>query len=104
MESKRYFSATQLTALATAFALAVGLFAFQMGRSEAAGEQNRGQLVAYVWAENKSAPSYSPSDAYRWVMSKGAVTITRASVGVYTVKLGNSGVPGGHGQVTAYGQ
>jgi hypothetical protein len=110
MESRANFSTTQLirrmrvAAFATAFAVIVGVLAFSMGRSEAAGEGNRGQLVAYVWAENAKAASYSPSEGYRFVASKGAVTITRASAGVYTVKIGNSGVSGGHAQVTAYGQ
>ena len=60
----------------------------------------------YVWANNPTASSYTPSTQYSFNSIGGAITITRSSVGVYQVRfsgLGGDGQAGGNVQVTAYG-
>ncbi len=59
--------------------------------------------VAYVWANNPTAASYTPSGAYAY--SPGATPrITRSGTGTYRVQLANSMVTSGATiMVTAYG-
>jgi hypothetical protein len=62
--------------------------------------------IGYVWANQPSSPTYTPSTTYAHNSTDGAITITRGSTGHYAVRfagLGGSGHPGGHVQVTAYG-
>jgi hypothetical protein len=91
-----------MTKLSMAVALIAALLTVSVART-AEAQENRGQLVAYVWAENAKSPSYSPSEKYRFNTTKGAVTITRSNTGVYVVKLANLATQGGHAQVVAYG-
>lgn len=62
--------------------------------------------TGYVWANNPTSASYTPSTTYSHNSSGGTITITRSSIGRYAVRfagLGGSGTAGGHVQVTAYG-
>ncbi len=62
--------------------------------------------LGYVWADQPSASSYSPSPAYAYNGGEGDMTITRSAQGRYSVRfagLGGNGTPGGNVQVTAYG-
>ncbi len=63
----------------------------------------------WVWANNASSASYTPSTSYQWNSENETNTITRSGAGVYTVhfpELGASGISGngrgGNVQVTAY--
>ena len=101
MQRKANIRFVAFTAAVALVAGAVGVSIAQM--SEAGTDDNRGHLIAYVWADNPRAPSYTPSERYRFTSSRSNVTISRASPGAYAVKLGNLSTPGGHAQVTAYG-
>lgn len=59
---------------------------------------------AYVWANNPSAASYTPSAAYASAPG-GSATITRSGVGAYAVKMTGTILQGSgqNVQVTAYG-
>lgn len=61
---------------------------------------------AYLWANNPTAASYTPSPSYSWNGNRADPTITRSAVGVYSVLLPGLGgsVSGelGHVQVTPY--
>jgi len=62
--------------------------------------------LAYVWANNPTASSYTPIPTYSYNSSGGSVLITRSGPGVYAVRfmgLGGNGKAGGQVQVTAYG-
>ena len=57
----------------------------------------------YVWADQPSAASYTPSTTYQ-VNSSGATnTITRSSTGAYAVRFPNLAASAGTVHVTAYG-
>jgi hypothetical protein len=58
---------------------------------------------AYLWADQPTAPSYTPSLAYQFNSSGATNTVVRTGVGRYTAKLPNLGSQTGHVQVTAYG-
>jgi hypothetical protein len=59
--------------------------------------------LAYAWANDRFAPSYSPSMSYRFNPSGGPVTILRTGIGRYTVTwAGLALLGGGDVQVTAY--
>ena len=63
--------------------------------------------VAYTYANQPSAASYSPNPSASWSPSGGGVTITRNGVGDYTVVwpwIGPDIVDGGTVQVTGYGE
>jgi len=60
----------------------------------------------YVWANNATSASYSPSAGYSYNSTGGANTITRSGVGVYAVTFAGlvpPAAPFGNVQVTAYG-
>jgi hypothetical protein len=62
--------------------------------------------LGFVWADNSTAASYTPSTTYSYNSSGGTITIERTGTGVYRVRfagLGGHGKAGGHVQVTAYG-
>jgi hypothetical protein len=58
---------------------------------------------AYLWADQPTAPSYTPSLAYQFNSSGATNTVVRTGVGRYTAKLPNLGSQTGQVQVTAYG-
>jgi hypothetical protein len=61
---------------------------------------------AFVWANNGTLASYSPSLAYSWNSAGGANSITRSGTGAYAVTLGGMQAhtpEGGNPIVTAYG-
>jgi hypothetical protein len=64
------------------------------------------QKSGYVWADNPTSASYTPSPTYSFNSSGGATDITRSGVGTYAVQfsgLGGGSSSGGNVQVTAYG-
>ncbi|MFI2436677.1 hypothetical protein [Streptomyces sp. NPDC018693] len=62
-----------------------------------------GGRFGYVWADQPTASSYTPSTTYQFNSAGATNTITRAGVGQYTVRLPAIGSAAGHVQVTAYG-
>ena len=64
-------------------------------------------VEAYVWGNDPTAASYTPSTTYAYNVSGGVNTVARTDVGRYTVTLG--GIPSyrddnlGNVQVSAYG-
>jgi hypothetical protein len=62
-----------------------------------------GYDLAYVWADQPTAPSYVPSPPYQANSSGATNRIQRLGTGAYLVKLPNLGQAAGHVQVTAYG-
>jgi hypothetical protein len=58
---------------------------------------------AYVWADQPSAASYTPHLSYQFNSTGAVNTITRSSVGRYTVRLPGLGSSSGTVHVTAYG-
>jgi len=59
---------------------------------------------AYLWADQPSATSYTPSRAYQWNSNGLVDTITHdPGVGSYVVHLPGLGAATGHVQVTSYG-
>src|SRR5262249_22594154 len=57
----------------------------------------------YVWADQPSNPSYTPSKFYQKNSQGGTNTITRQGVGQYTVTFpALAGTNGGTGELTAY--
>jgi len=63
------------------------------------------QKSGYVWADNPTSASYTPSASYSFNSSGGAISINRGGVGTYAVKFSGLGGPtaGGNVQVTADG-
>jgi secreted trypsin-like serine protease len=57
----------------------------------------------FVWGNQPTTASYTPSLAYQRNSTGGTNTITRSSAGVYTVSMPGLGQPNGNVQVTAYG-
>jgi hypothetical protein len=57
----------------------------------------------YVWANQPSSASYTPSSYYRYNSTGGANTITRSSAGIYQVTFPGLGGAGGSVDVTGYG-
>lgn len=92
---KTNFRSIALLALAAAFGAAATAYA--------AGNDNKGQIAAYVWADQPANASYSPNGTYQFNITKGANSITRTAAGAYTVKLAGVKTSGGHAQVTSYG-
>ena len=65
-----------------------------------------GRQMGYVWADQPTASSYSPSPNYAYNGGEGDMTITRSALGRYLVRFagfGGSETPGANVQVTAYG-
>jgi hypothetical protein len=58
---------------------------------------------AYLWANQPSTASYTPSAAYSFNSTGGVNTITRAAAGTYTVNLPGLGGANGNVLVTAHG-
>jgi hypothetical protein len=59
--------------------------------------------MAYVWANNPSAASYTPSLPRQFNPTGAFNTITRTGTGSYSVRLPGLGAQAGHAQVSAYG-
>jgi hypothetical protein len=59
--------------------------------------------LAFLWANDSTSPSYTPSTGYQYNSTGGTNTITRSGVGVYHAFLPGLDKVGGHVQVTAYG-
>jgi hypothetical protein len=66
-------------------------------------EGTPGREGGYVYADQPSAPSYTPRLDYQWNSAGGAISITRSSPGVYLVNFPGQTQPGGTVEVTAYG-
>ncbi len=58
---------------------------------------------AYLWADQPSSASYTPSASYSYNSRGGTNQVTRSGVGVYQASLPGFTTGGGNVQVTAYG-
>lgn len=65
------------------------------------GSASRG--LAFLWANQSSAASYTPDSGYQYNSTGGTNTMTRSGPGVYEAVLGGLTSVGGTVQVTAYG-
>jgi len=65
--------------------------------------QNVPAAYGFVWASQPSTASYVAPSSYSHNSTGASNTITRSSVGVYTVTMPGLGQPNGNVQVTAYG-
>ncbi len=64
-------------------------------------------MIGYVWANEPTSNSYTPSTIYSYNRSGGDIQITKSATGAYSVRfagLGGGAQAGGNVQVTAYGQ
>jgi hypothetical protein len=59
--------------------------------------------MAFLWADQPTAATYTPSLSYQFNSSGATNTVRRMGVGTYTALLPNLGAATGHVQVTAYG-
>jgi hypothetical protein len=59
--------------------------------------------TGYVWANDPTSASYSPSSTYQYDSAGGSITITRSSAGQYDVTIPTLGQNNGDVQVTSYG-
>jgi hypothetical protein len=59
--------------------------------------------LVYVFSSQPTAASYTPPANYQHNSVGGLTTITRPSVGTYTINVPNAAGPAGNVQVTAYG-
>jgi len=59
--------------------------------------------MAFLWADQPTAPAYTPNPSYQFNSSGATNTVVRAGVGAYTVSLPNLGSATGHVEVSAYG-
>jgi hypothetical protein len=57
----------------------------------------------YVWANQPSSPSYTPSTTYQYNSTFATNTITRSGIGTYQVRFPGLGAAGGTVKATAYG-
>jgi hypothetical protein len=62
-----------------------------------------GTSGSYVWANQSTLASYTPSLSYQWDDFGGTNTVTRSGVGAYAVHFTNHALHWGNVQVTAYG-
>lgn len=62
-----------------------------------------GAAGAYLWADQPSTASYTPSTTYQWNSTGVNNTITRTGVGSYTANMPGMSFVGGTVEVTAYG-
>ncbi|WP_394754818.1 hypothetical protein [Crenothrix sp.] len=96
--------------LVISFIIALGAWA----STAAAGPGHGADTQCYVWANNATSnigAAYNPSSPYSFNTNGDAATknmVTRTATGTYTVNCkgvggGGWGAPGGHVQVTAYG-
>lgn len=69
---------------------------------EAAGPQRSGGH-GWVWANQTTSSSYTPSTGYQYNSTGAANGVTRSSTGRYTVRFTGLGGSGGNVQVSAYG-
>ena len=73
-------------------------FVVRYGRANAGGGPS-----AYLWANQPSTASYTPTSSYSFNSTGGINTITRAAAGTYTVNLPGLGGFNGSVMVTAHG-
>jgi hypothetical protein len=59
--------------------------------------------AAYLWADQPSNPSYTPTSSYSYNSTGGSNTIQRPATGTYTVNLPGLGGANGSVMVTAHG-
>jgi hypothetical protein len=70
-------------------------------RSGGFGSASKG--LAFLWADQASSASYTPSTSYQYNSTGGTNTMTRSAVGVYEAVIPGLNTLGGTVQVTAYG-
>ena len=68
-----------------------------------AGATNSWDIGGYLWANQPSTASYTPSALYQYNSTGQKNTISRGGVGSYTVTFPGVSVNGGSVEVTAYG-
>jgi hypothetical protein len=73
-------------------------FASYVRRNDLPGVQG-----GYVWANDPTAASYTPSATFQWNSNGSDVTIQRSGVGTYNVVFPGQSFAGGTVEVTAYG-
>ncbi len=61
------------------------------------------KVIAYAWADQASAASYTPNSIYSYNSAGGAITATRISAGAYTMSFADLTITGGNVQVSSYG-
>ena len=66
------------------------------------GSTTVASVAAYVWANDSTSASYTPSTGYSYNSSGGGITITRSGTGSYAVTFANLAVSSGDIQVSAY--
>lgn len=82
-----------------AIAMVATMFTALLGSASAQASES----VAYVWANDPLAESYTPNEMYQYNSTGATNTITRTDVGTYTVNLPGMNGGGGNVQVTATG-
>lgn len=70
-------------------------------RSGTFGSASKG--LAFLWADQASSASYTPSTSYQYNSTGGVNTMTRSGTGVYEAVIPGLDTVGGTVQVTAYG-
>lgn len=83
--------------IAIAIAMVATMFSALLGSASA---QSAGS-VAYLWANDPLAESYTPNEMYQYNNTGALNTVTRTGVGTYSVTLPGMATDGGHVQVTA---
>ena len=66
------------------------------------GSTTVASVAAYVWANDPTSASYTPSTGYSYNSSGGGITIARSGTGTYAVTFANLAVSSGDVQVSAY--
>ncbi|MBA3488090.1 MAG: hypothetical protein H0T78_00845, partial [Longispora sp.] len=95
----RKFGARRAIATAAVLGAAAVTLVGLSSPAQAAGSRGAG----YVWANQASAPSYTPSSTYQWNSTNAQNTITRSGLGTYTIRYPGLGITGGTVHVTSYG-
>lgn len=83
--------------LGIAIAMVATMFATLVGSTAAQSSVS----VAYLWANDPLAESYTPDEMYQYNSTGALNTVTRTGVGYYAVTLPGMTTDGGHVQVTA---
>jgi hypothetical protein len=72
-------------------------------QARAGGFGSSSKGLAFLWANDASSASYTPSTSYQYNSTGGVNTMTRSGPGIYTAILPGLTTAGGTVQVTAYG-
>src|SRR5262245_42166976 len=100
--SRKNWTRPFVAAAAALSCAAIGMAVARAGGARS-GKTGSSAQLGYVWANQPSSASYTPSLTYQFNSAGGTNTITRSGVGQYTVHFPGLSTLGGHVQVTAYG-